>query len=281
MINLLTGDGATSKAIVAHDDVAGVSFTGSTGVGRDIAVTVAPRFAKVCLELGGKNPSIVTANADLDQAVTGNLEAALLNTGQVCAAYSRFYVHRSRVDEFVTRVAEGAAAKRVGPGLDPETELGPLVSQRQLERVDGHVQKAIAGGAELVTGGGRAPGLPESGAYYAPTVFTGVSQDSYVARTDIFGPVLAVLPYDDLDEAVALANDSQYALSASVWTRDVAEAHVVAGQLVAGGVYVNMLPLLDATVPWGGFRISGIGKEMGASGVLDFTQEKSTWIGLV
>ena len=280
VINLVTGDGATSKAIAAHADVAAISFTGSTGVGRDIALTAAPRFAKVCLELGGKNPSIVTENADLDQAVTGNLEAALLNTGQVCAAYSRFYVHRSRVDEFVSRIAEGAAAKRIGPGTDPDTELGPLVSQRQLERVDGHVRASRADGAELVTGGRRAPGLPETGAYYAPTVITGVTQDMYAARTDMFGPVLAVLAYDDLDEAVALANDSEYALSAAVWTRDVAEAHRVSTQLVAGGVYVNMLPVLDATVPWGGTRASGIGKEMGAAGVLDYTFEKSTWIGL-
>jgi acyl-CoA reductase-like NAD-dependent aldehyde dehydrogenase len=280
VINCLTGDADTSRALVEHLGVESISFTGSTVIGRDIAQRAAPSFKRLTLELGGKAPSIVTAEADIDAAVLGNLQAAFLNSGQVCAAYTRLYVHASREDEFTTKFSKAASSMRLGPGLEESTQLGPLVSERQLERVAKYVAAGISEGAGLVVGGSRADGALATGSFYTPTVFSGVTDGMTIAREEIFGPVAAVLTYHELDEVVARANDSEYGLDAAVWTADLSVAHRIAEQLDVGTVYLNMLPALDAAVPWGGFKASGIGKEMGVSGIGDLTREKSVWVNL-
>ncbi len=275
VINVLTGDADTARDLVAHPAVTAISFTGSSTVGRDIAHRAIDRFPKLTLELGGKSASIVTAAADIDAAVAGNLQAALLNSGQVCAAYSRFLVHESVVDEFTEKLSAAAAAMVLGPGLEPTSQLGPLISQHQVERVAGYVAQGRAEGAELVTGGSRPD---REGFFFEPTVFTGVRDDMTIAREEIFGPVMSVLSYGDEDEAVARANSSEFQLAAAVWTRELATGHRLAQRLDAGAVYLNLMPVLDPAVPWGGFGSSGTGKEMGYSGVLDFTREKSVWV---
>lgn len=278
VINCVTGDAATAIALVEHPDVAAISFTGSTVVGRDIARRSADRFVRLTLELGGKAPSVITEHADVDAAVQGNLQAALLNSGQVCAAYTRFYVHTSIAHEFVEKLSTAVESMVLGPGVDASTQLGPLVSERQVQRVAGYVAGAVDQGATLVTGGYRPEGALSGGAFYAPTVFADVQDTMTIAREEVFGPVLSVLTYDDEQSVVARANDSEYALGASVWTRDIGQAHRLSDALDAGSVFVNMLPALDVAAPWGGFKSSGTGKEMGHSGILDFTREKSTWV---
>ncbi|MET0416448.1 MAG: aldehyde dehydrogenase family protein, partial [Actinoplanes sp.] len=229
VVNVLTGGPAVGKALVAHRGVNKISFTGSTEVGRQIAAAAAADLKRVSLELGGKAPSIITRDADIDAAVLGNLQGALFNTGQACGAYTRFYVDAKRADEFTEKIAAAAQTLKIGPGLDFDTVLGPLVSQEQLDRVAGYVDGGVAQGAQLVTGGGRAsgPGLDE-GYFFKPTVFSGVRDDKTIAREEIFGPVLSIFSYDDEDEVVARANDSDFGLAAVVWTQDLTSAHRLA-----------------------------------------------------
>jgi acyl-CoA reductase-like NAD-dependent aldehyde dehydrogenase len=274
VVNVVTGGPDVGQALVAHRRVAKISFTGSTEVGREIAAVCGRDLRRVSLELGGKTPSIVTADADIDQAVQGNLAGGFLNSGQVCAAYSRLYVDRRRADEFVDKLARAASEMRLGPGLADGTEVGPLVSEEQVVRVDSYVQIGRDEGAEVVTGGER----PEmAGYFYRPTVLAGVTQEMRVAREEIFGPVLSVLTYDDPDEVVALANDSDYGLAAVIWSRDIGRANRLAGQVRAGTVYLNLPPVMDAAAPWGGMRSSGVGREMGWEAVAAFTEVKSIW----
>jgi len=279
VINLTTGDGSTGKALVDHPRVRKVSFTGSTEVGRSIvAGSAASNLKRVTLELGGKAPSIIAADADLDAAVMGNLIGSTFNTGQICAAYTRFFVDRRREDEFVEKVVAGVQGMKLGPGMDPETQLGPLVSAEHLAHVEELVTAGRAEGAELLTGGERAG---DTGYFYRPTVFAGVKDSMTIAQQEIFGPVLSIMAYEDddqLDAVIERANGTEYGLAATVWTRDLRTAHRVANGLQSGMVFVNMPPFPDPAAPWGGFKNSGWGNEMGPQAIDAYTQLKGVWM---
>ncbi|MFW3168763.1 aldehyde dehydrogenase family protein [Geodermatophilus sp. CPCC 206100] len=281
VVNVLTGGPEVGQALVAHRDVDKVSFTGSTEVGQQIVAAAAADLKRVSLELGGKAPSIITRDADIDAAVVGNLQGALFNTGQACGAYTRFYVDRARVDEFTEKIAAASTTLPMGRPLDPATVLGPLISQEQLDRVAGYVRSGVDQGAQLVAGGDRAsgPGL-DDGYFFTPTVFTGVGDDMTIAREEIFGPVLSIFAYDDVDEVVARANDSDFGLASVIWTRDLVTAHTLAERICAGTVFVNQLPLIDPGAPWGGFGLSGWGREMGTFALDEFTETKGVWVNL-
>ncbi len=281
VVNVVTGGPAVGQAIVRHPDVAKVSFTGSTEVGREIAAETGRRLARVSLELGGKAPSIVTPDVDIDAILEGNLMGGLLNCGQVCAAYTRFYVDHKRADEFAEKIGAVASKMQLGHGLDPTTQLGPLVSAEQLERVDRYVQAGSTEGARLVTGGERVGGALSGGYFFQPTVFAGVDNSMTIAREEIFGPVLSVIPYEDADMLASHANDTDYGLAAVIWSRDIGTANRLAHEIKAGTVWINLPPFLDAAAPWGGMKASGVGREMGWDAILAYTETKSVWTSLV
>lgn len=280
VVNLLTGGPDVGKALVSHQGVDKISFTGSTAVGQEIVRTSAVDLKRVGLELGGKAPSIVCNDADIDTAVRGNLQGGLFNSGQTCGAFTRLFVHRSRVDEFVDKLGAAADALTVGPGSDPKTVVGPMVSAEHVERVASYVRSGIVEGAQLVTGGERAGGDLADGYFFRPTVFTEVTDELTIAREEIFGPVLSVMPFDDMDEAVARANRTDYGLDAVVWTNDLSTAHSLPQRLRAGTVFVNQLPLIDPGAPWGGFGLSGWGRELGAYSIDEYTEPQSVFINL-
>jgi aldehyde dehydrogenase (NAD+)/betaine-aldehyde dehydrogenase len=280
VVNVVTGGPAVGRALVRHPDVAKISFTGSTEVGREIAGEAGRRLARVSLELGGKAPSIITPDVDIDAILEGNIMGGLLNCGQVCAAYTRFYVDEPRAEEFAGKIAAVAASMQLGNGLDPSTQLGPLVSQEQLQRVDRYVQQGTSEGATLVTGGRRSGGALANGYFFEPTVFTDVDDTMTIAREEIFGPVLSVIPYRDADDLARRANDTEYGLAAVIWSRDIGTANRLAHDIKAGTVWINLPPFLDAAAPWGGMKASGVGREMGWDAILSYTETKSVWTSL-
>lgn len=280
VVNLVTGGTQVGKALVNHAGVNKVSFTGSTEVGREIVRNSADDLKRVSLELGGKAPSIVTPEVNVDSVVQGNLQGALFNSGQACGAYTRFYVHESIAEEFTTKIAAAAEGLSVGPGERADTFLGPLISQEHLDKVHSLVESGTAEGAALVTGGERLGGELERGWFYKPTVFSGVTENMRIAREEIFGPVLSIFTYSDFDEAVERANDSKYGLASVVWTNDLKTAHRAGEKIRAGTVFVNQLPLIDPGAPWGGFGLSGWGREMGSYAIDAFTEIKSVVVNL-
>jgi len=276
VFNVVTGGAVAGSALTRHPKVAKVTFTGSTETGRAIIRDSAVNITKVTLELGGKSANIVFPDADLEKAARMAATVAFQNSGQVCAAGTRLFVHRSVHDEFVDAVVASTAEMKLGPSLDPESTLGPLVSQGQQARVKDYIASAQAEGASLAAGGeDTGPGY-----FVQPAVFCNVRDDMRVAREEVFGPVLSVMAFDDTDEVISRANASEYGLGAMVWTRDLSTAHTAAARLEAGAVWVNAPNALDPAIPFGGVKQSGIGRESGKEHILDFLETKSVLMGL-
>jgi len=279
VFNVVTGGAAVGQALVGGEGVARVSFTGSPGVGREIAAAAGRRLVPVTLELGGKSPNIIFDDADIDKAVVGALAGIFGATGQTCVAGSRLLVQRGVYAQVVERVAQRAAMIRMGDPLDAATEMGPAANEPQFRRILAAIDAARASGARLVTGGRRAvgPGL-ETGYFIEPTVFADVKNDSQLAQEEIFGPVLAVIPFDTEAEAIAIANDTRYGLAAGIWSRDIARVMRVSRAVQAGSVWVNTYRALAAQAPFGGFKESGIGRERGEAGLLEYLTTKNVMI---
>lgn len=280
VVNIVTGTGAEAGAALAeHMGVDKIVFTGSTATGQSIVRASAGNLKRVSLELGGKSPVIVCADADLDKAVPVAAMSVFANSGQICIAGSRLFVERAVHDEFVERLAAYAKGLRVGDGIDPATEIGPLVSEKQLQRVTGYLEAGTAEGAKLVTGGTRlVEGALAAGNFVAPTVFAGVSDDMKIAREEIFGPVISALPFDSLDEAVERANNTPYGLAAGVFTQNLATAHQLSRKIRAGSVWVNTYHAIDPAVPFGGYKMSGYGREGGAEHLDEYLNTKGVFI---
>jgi acyl-CoA reductase-like NAD-dependent aldehyde dehydrogenase len=281
VLNVLTGPGATlGQAIVEHPNIDKIAFTGDTSTGRGVMRSAAETVKHLTLELGGKSPNIVFADADVDAAVRGATVGIFYGKGEVCAAGSRLLVDKAIKDEFIDKVAARTRKMVVGDPLDPKTRFGALASRAQLDKVLGYVEAGRRDGATVVAGGERADIGTGKGFFMQPTVFAGVTPGMTIAREEIFGPVLAAIEFADVDEAIAIANDSIYGLAAGVWTRDVKKAHYVASRLEAGTVWINTYNVYDTGAPFGGYKQSGFGREMSRHALEHYTQVKTVWVDL-
>jgi aldehyde dehydrogenase (NAD+) len=281
VLNVLTGPGGVlGQALVEHPGIDKIAFTGDTATGKSIMRSAADTLKKITLELGGKSPNIVFADADLDAALRGASIGIFYGKGEVCAAGSRLLVDRTIKDEFVDKLA--ARARKMVPGdpLDPRTRFGAVSSKKQMETVLRYIESGRKEGAALVAGGARADIGTGKGYFVQPTIFADVTPEMTIAREEIFGPVLAAIEFADVDEAIARANDSAYGLAAGVWTRDIKKAHHVARRLQAGTVWVNTYNVYDTAAPFGGYKQSGFGREMSAHALEHYTQVKSVWVDL-
>jgi phenylacetaldehyde dehydrogenase len=273
VVNIVPGYGETAgAALAAHMDVDKIAFTGSTEVGKLIVHAATGNLKKVSLELGGKSPNIVMDDADLESAIPGASMAIFFNQGQCCCAGSRLFVEKKIFDKVVDGISQAASKIRVRPGLDPESDLGPLVSEEQLNRVCGYLESGIKEGAKATVGGSREG---DKGYFVKPTVLVNTNDKMKVVKEEIFGPVVTATPFSDMNEIVTRANDTVYGLAAGVWTRDVKKAHAIASKLKAGTVWINCYNVFDAALPFGGYKQSGWGREMGHEVLKNYTEVKS------
>ncbi|HTX55324.1 MAG TPA: aldehyde dehydrogenase family protein, partial [Candidatus Baltobacteraceae bacterium] len=280
VVNICPGFGETAGAALAsHPDVDKIAFTGEHTTGQKIVHASAGNLKKVTLELGGKSPDIVFADADLDQAIQGAMWGIFRLSGQVCCAGSRLFVEQKIYDRFVRQMAEQAAKIKVGNGLDPDTQMGPLISKEQLERVTGYLGIGKQEGAHALVGGERlSHGEYAKGFFVAPTVLDRVRPEMRIAKEEIFGPVLTAIPFRDTEEVIAHSNSVIYGLAGGVWTRDIAKAHRIAKAIRAGVVWVNCYNMFDAAMPFGGYKMSGYGRESGVHALENYTQVKAVWM---
>ena len=278
VVNIVPGYGQTAgQPLVDHPDIDKIAFTGSTKVGKSIMRSAADTLKRITLELGGKSPNIILPDADLTKAVPGALMGIMFNQGQVCCAGSRLYVQKNLYDNVVADLVSNTKKIKQGNGLEEGTTMGPLISSTQQSRVKGYIDKGIEEGAEVLTGGD----IPfEKGYFVSPTIFADVNHSMTIAKEEIFGPVVSAMPFDDIDDLVEKANDSMYGLAAGVWTQDIKKAHYIAHKLKAGTVWVNTYNTFDAGSPFGGYKQSGLGREMGSYALDNYTEVKSVWINM-
>ncbi|TKH95761.1 aldehyde dehydrogenase DhaS, partial [Bacillus cereus] len=278
VINIVPGFGESAgQALVNHPLVDKIAFTGSTPVGKQIMRQASESLKRVTLELGGKSPNIILPDADLSRAIPGALSGVMFNQGQVCSAGSRLFVPKKMYDNVMADLVLYSKKLNQGVGLNPETTIGPLVSEEQQKRVMGYIEKGIEEGAEVLCGGSNPF---DQGYFVSPTVFADVNDEMTIAKEEIFGPVISAIPFNDIDEVIERANKSQFGLAAGVWTENVKTAHYVASKVRAGTVWVNCYNVFDAASPFGGFKQSGLGREMGSYALNNYTEVKSVWLNL-
>jgi acyl-CoA reductase-like NAD-dependent aldehyde dehydrogenase len=280
VLNIITGGPETGAALVRHPAVDKIAFTGSTSVGKEIVKSAGDTLKRVTLELGGKSPNIVFADSDIDSAVKGAINGIFYGKGEVCNAGSRLFLERAVHDQFIEKLIERTKKLHPGDPFDPKTRLGAIVSEEQMRTVMGYIDAGRRDGAQLIAGGNRVSVGDGNGYFIEPTIFGGVKNDMRIAQEEIFGPVLATLTFDDVDEVAALANQNVYGLAAAIWTRDIKRAHALSKRLRAGTVWINTYGLMDAALPFGGYKQSGFGRELGIHAVEHYTELKTVWMSL-